>query len=155
MMRFLLNFWCFKRKIPFSFRKFTSKFKPSKAISFKLDEFEHISSASVNIPIVKCCRGVIGDSSENSQKPLYSKLKQNIFKTQDKCPISILRLLPSHTSIKIVSGASSKGRSSAFWQVTWRNLIIVNSWFRSWNNINVWHTVIITIRKKKFYEVFE
>ena len=60
--------------------------------------------------IVKCCAGIVGDSSEKSQKPLYSKLE--IFpKTQEKSPTSILRLLPSYTSTKVVPGVSSKGKS--------------------------------------------
>ena len=46
-----------------------------------------------------------------SQKPLYSKL-ENYPETQDKSPNSILRLLPSYTSRKVVSGVSSRG--SAF-----------------------------------------
>ena len=51
----------------------------------------------------------VGDSSGKSQKPLYSTL-ENYPKTQDKSPTSILRLLPSYTSTKVVSGVSLKRR---------------------------------------------
>ena len=59
------------------------------------------------------CKSVVvdcWDSSRKSQKPLYSKL-ENYPETQDKPPNSILRLLPSCTSTKVVSGVSSKGRA--------------------------------------------
>ena len=44
-----------------------------------------------------------------AQKQPFSKL-ENYPETQDKSPNSILRLLPSYTSTKVVSGVSSKGR---------------------------------------------
>ena len=50
------------------------------------------------------------DNSGKSQKPLYSRL-ENYPETQDKSPNTILRLLPSYTSTKVVSGVSSKGKS--------------------------------------------
>ena len=58
--------------------------------------------------VQKCGWGdLVGDSSGKSEKPLYSKL-ENYPETQDKSPNSILRLLPSSTSAKVVSGVSSK-----------------------------------------------
>ena len=50
------------------------------------------------------------DSSWKSHKPLYSKL-ENYPETRGKSPTSILRLLPSYTSKKVVSGESSQGRA--------------------------------------------
>ena len=66
------------------------------------------------------------DSSGTSQKPLYSKL-ENYSETQDKSPNSILRLLPSYTSTKVVSGVSSKRRTFSIRWILWRNLIIINT----------------------------
>ena len=52
----------------------------------------------------------VGDSSGKSKKPLNCKL-ENYPETQDKSPTSILRLLPSYTSTKVISGVSLKGRA--------------------------------------------
>ena len=65
--------------------------------------------ASLVVPVWEVLSGVVGNSSGKSQKPLYSK-QENYPKTQDKYPTSILRLLPSYTSTKVVSGVSSKGK---------------------------------------------
>ena len=57
------------------------------------------------------------DNSGKSQKPPYSKL-ENYPETQDKSPNSILRLLPSYTSTKVVSGVSSKRKAFSYQVIT-------------------------------------
>ena len=52
---------------------------------------------------------------------------ENFPKTQDKSPISVLRLLFSYTSTKVTSGVSSKGRSFSLWQIRRRHLALVKS----------------------------
>ena len=103
--------------------------------------------------IVKCVMGVgwvsLWDSSGKSQKPLYSKL-ENYPKFQNKSPDSILRLLPSYTSTKVVSGMSSKRRAFSIWWILWRNLVIINRWISFRNNINWWLTIINKIRKTRY-----
>ena len=87
---------------------------------------EFVFKASLVAPVCEVLIGFVGYSNGKSQKPLYSKL-ENYSKTQDKSLTSILRLLPSYTSTKVVSGVSSKGRAFYIWWIQWRNLLMINS----------------------------